>query len=112
MPSANASTKTFSSWTSTRSVITRIASETSVQRTQAGSSCARGGTERVVGSAMMTCAPALDEVDGEEGHERHAQEHAGDGGRLAVGELLESRDDEHRRDLRPVRHVAGDEDDR
>src|SRR5262249_24974016 len=84
----------------------------SVHWTQGGSSWARRGTLRRMGSAMMTCAPALEQIDREEGRERHREQHDGDRRGFAVGELLEPRDDEHRRDLGLERHVAGDEDDR
>jgi hypothetical protein len=60
----------------------------------------------------MTHAPALEPVNDDQDRERDDEQHDRDGGRLAVGELLEAGHDQDRRDLGPVRHVAGDEDDR
>src|SRR5207244_8319127 len=72
-------------------------------------SCARGGAWF---SAMVSRAPAFEEVDGEERNEGDREQDDGDRRRLGVGELLEPRHDEDRRDLGAERHVARDEHDR
>src|SRR2546425_11482507 len=79
--------------------------------TTGGSSRARGGPWAGF-SAMWSLAPALEEVDGEERDEGDRERADGDRRRLGVGELLEPRHDEDRRDLGAERHVARDEDDR
>src|SRR5213594_512071 len=77
--------------------------------TAGGSSCARGGAWAGF-SAMVSLAPAFEEVDGEERDEGDREQDDGDRRRLGVGELLEPRHDEDRRDLGAERHVARDED--
>src|SRR5262249_52280195 len=111
-PLANAWTKTLTSGTTTKNPITATAVRMRAIRTAAGSSCARSGTGWAFGvSAMMALAPAFEEVDCEEGHERDHQDDDGDRGRLGIGELLQPRDHEHGGDFRLERHVARDEDD-
>ena len=56
--------------------------------------------------------PALQRVDEEQQQERRDQHHGRDRGRVRVAEFLQPDDDQQRRDLRHVRQVAGDEDDR
>src|SRR5262245_1757567 len=95
------------------------AMDTSVTRTQRGSSWARTaggeiGSDMVtrapsLESDMMTRAPSFDQVDAEESQEGHAEEHDRNRGRLPVGELLQPRDHQHRRDLGLEGHVARDE---
>src|SRR5262245_4079576 len=63
-------------------------------------------------SGRMPLAPPLEDVNHRQEHKRHHQQDDRDGCRLAVGELFESGDDQHRSDLRFVRHVPGDEHDR
>src|SRR5215470_11595770 len=104
--------KTFTSGTTTKNAMIATAVRMRATRTPAGSSCARGGMGgpfRV--SAMVALAPTFEQVDGEERHERDHQDDDGDRGRLRVGELLQSCDYEHGRDLGLERHVARDEDD-
>src|SRR6185436_1867433 len=72
----------------------------------------RAGSRMMTASALMTDARAFEEVDDHQHGERDHQQHDGDRGRLAVGELLEARHDQDRRDLGLVGHVAGHEDDR
>src|SRR5213594_1194246 len=79
--------------------------------TAGGSSCARGGAWAGF-SAMVSLAPAFEEVDGEERDEGDREQDDGDRRRFGVGELLEPGHDEDRRDLGAERHVARDEDDR
>src|SRR5215813_2281599 len=94
----------------TRNTMTVTAAPMRRRRTIGGSSWA--GRRLIAISAMVTRAPALDEVDGEQGDERDREQDDGDGRRLGVAELLETGDHEHRRDLGPERHVARDEDHR
>src|SRR5437870_6077661 len=79
--------------------------------TAGGSSCARR-RETARGSAMVSLAPAFEEVDAEERDEGDREQDDGDRRRLGVGELLEPRHDQDGGDLGPERHVARDEDDR
>src|SRR5262245_50502583 len=102
-----------------RTPTTATAESVSPQRTQAGSCCARRAADALTARALTgealgidMLAPALEEVDEDQHGERDGQQHDRDGRRLAVGELLEPRDDEDRRDLGLVGHVAGHEDDR
>src|SRR2546422_8732375 len=88
--------------------MTATAARMSAALTAGGSSCARRGT--VLGSAM-SLAPALEEIDREEGQEGDREDHDRDRRRLGVGELLQPGDDENGRDLGLVGHVARDEDD-
>src|SRR5437868_588905 len=94
-----------------RNAMTASAARMRAASTAGGSSCARRwGTAR--GSAMVSLAPACEEIDEEERDEGDREQDDGDGRRLSVGELLEARHDQHRGDLGPERHVAGDEDHR
>src|SRR5438876_11020981 len=110
-PPANACAKTFTSGTTTKKAMTATAARMSTSLTAGGSSCAR--SRAWIGfSAMVSLAPAFEEVDGEERDERDREQDDGDRRRLGVGELLEPRHDQDGRDLGPERHVARDEDDR
>src|SRR5438105_4997232 len=106
-PSANAWTTTLARGTKTKSDRYPTPTAMSPQRTRSGSR--RAGP---VGSRIAAAAPAFQEVDGEEGAEGEHQQHGADRGGLPVRKLLQTRDDQHRRDLGPVRQVAGDEHDR
>ena len=120
-PSASAWTKTLTTGTTTKTPTTATAAPISSQRTQRIRSAAVDAPARAARiaparrgadgelSRAMPLAPALEQVDEHQHRERDHQQHDGDGGRLAVGELLQPGDDQHRRDLRLVRHVAGDE---
>src|SRR5262245_37552977 len=96
--------KTFTSRTPTSRMITASAAAISRRRTHAGSSWGR--------RSSMTGPPALEQVDDEQAREGDAEQHHRDRRRLGVGELLQACDDQHRRDLGLVRHVARDEDER
>src|SRR6266850_2463525 len=111
MPPANACTNTFTSGTRTKNAMTATAARMRTALTAGGSSCARSCVT-ACGSAMVSLAPAFEEVDGEERDERDREQDDGDRRRLGVGELLEAGDDQDGGDLGPVRHVARDEDDR
>src|SRR5262245_20480670 len=83
-------------------------------RTAGGSSGALRRTPKVAAgvSSAITVTPTFQHIDQHEHEERDGQQHDGDGRRLAVTELFERRDDEHRRDFRLERHVARYKDDR
>src|SRR5438067_8493619 len=102
--------------TTTSTPITIRASEVRLQRTQSGScwalriprtSMARGSGNTA--SALMAHAPPFQEVDQHQRGEGNDQQHYRDGRRLAVSKFLEARDDQDRRDVGFVRHVARDE---
>src|SRR5262249_28749862 len=112
-PFANACTKTFTSGTTTKKAMTTTAATTSATRTAGGSSCARRlKPAPIPWSDMVPPAPALEDVDEEQGDEGDREDDDRDRRRLRVGELLEPRHDEDGRDLGLERHVARDEDDR
>src|SRR5262249_38174955 len=109
-PAAKACTNTTTNGITTTNVMTVTAAPIRSRRTIGGSSWARRGV--LAALAMVAGTPAFEEVDGEQGDERDREQDDGDGGCLGVAELLETGDDEHRRDLGPERHVARDEDHR
>src|SRR5262249_52426274 len=67
-----------------------------------------GGAGRAV-SGGMPAAPAFQQVDQRQQGERDQEQHGRQGRSLGVGVLLQPGDDQHRGDLRAVRHVARDE---
>jgi hypothetical protein len=60
----------------------------------------------------MAHTPAFELVDDDQHGKGENQQHHGDGRRLAVSELLKPGNNEDRRDLRLIRHVARDKDNR
>src|SRR5437016_2239345 len=111
-PWANAWTKTFTSGTTTKNPMMTTAVRMRATLTAGGSSWGRGGIGfSFTLSAMMSFAPAFEQVDREERHEGDRQDDDRDRRRFRVGELLQPRDDENGRDLGLEGHVARDEDD-
>src|SRR5258705_6928813 len=92
-----------------------MAAVTSVQRTHAGSSWARctvrAAAAVVASSGIFSLSPALEQGDEHERDQGDDEQDDRDRGRLPVGELLEPRHHQDRRDLGAVGHVARDEDD-
>src|SRR5439155_159556 len=82
--------KTFTSGTTTKNAMTATAARMRAAFTAGGSSYARRWvTAR--GSAMVSLAPAFEEIDREEREEGDREQDDGNGRRLGVGELLEAR---------------------
>src|SRR5215210_6971686 len=103
----------------TSSVTAAKANEMRLHRTHAGSCCgltirtaAAGRCCSRTASVLMASAPALEFVDYDQHDEGEDQENHRDCGRFAVGKFLKARDDENRRNLGFVRHIARDKDDR
>src|SRR4051794_38471406 len=97
----------------------RTASPVSSQRTKAGSvvtgrALTTTGAGRRAASVIAhpSAKAGLQEVDEEKQPERDHEHCRRHGGRPGIVELLQTDDDEEGRDLRNVRYVAGDEDDR
>ena len=122
-PSRRPRAKTATSGSSRNSARKTSATAIRVQRTAGGSPVARGRRGRVAGreTAMVAmlrprtrrrAAPALEQVDHQEQHERDDQHDHADRRGAGVVELLQLGDDQQRRDLGLHRHVAGDEDHR
>src|SRR6516162_3260059 len=63
-------------------------------------------------SVLMAHTPAFELVDDDQQRKGENQQHHGDGCRLPVSELLKPGNNEDRRDLRLIRHVARDKDNR
>src|SRR5262249_8321967 len=114
-PFSSACAKTATTGRQTNRTRNASAVPISATRTTAGS---RAGPGRAGSDApsfsrgLVAPAPPLEPVDREQQDERRDQHHHGDACRARVVVLLELGDDQERRDLRPHRHVAGDEDDR
>src|SRR2546426_11641908 len=96
----------------TSSPTTVKANKVRTQRTHAGScwACRLLATETAwsckIASVLMAHAPAFQPVNQHQHGEGYDQQHHRNRRRFPVGELLEARDNEDRRDLRFVRHVA------
>src|SRR5438128_9294986 len=97
----------------TSSPTTVKANKVRPQRTHAGScwSCRTLATAMAAGlskraSVLMAHAPPFQPVNQHQHGEGYDQQHHRNRRRFPVGELLEARDNEDRRDLRFVRHVA------
>src|SRR5678815_3633239 len=111
MPPANAPANTLITGMMIRKPTANSVRPTSRRRTHAGSCLAGFMATRSFLSAGTTPAPAFEEVDRDQHRERDHEQHDSDRGGFAVCELVESRHDQKRRDLRLVRQVAGDEND-
>src|SRR6266542_1650209 len=119
MPCDNASANTLTMGITMRTPTTARTTAVNPQRTQDGSCCARrclptAGDLAEAATALVCIAPgpAFEKVDQNEHGKRNYEQHDCDGRRLAVGEFLQSRDDEDGSNLSLVRHVSRDEDDR
>src|SRR5580704_7999798 len=103
----------------TSTATTASANKVRPQRTQAGSCWALRTLARVMvcglcrtASVLIAHAPAFQQIDEHQHGERNDQQYDGDRRGLAVGELLQARDDQDGSDLGFVGHVSRDEDHR